>query len=163
MDPKYIAPFLLNNYIWKVLKLNTDMDEGDYGGLTPIVPLSEEPELTEFDKPYIVYGFAENPTSDLPAKKRGNMSFIIYCTNFRELSTITNVIATTFDRADESARDVNRYTSTIPQFVGLRFGYIEVSFVEGGSPEETEGGRQSAAVNIRYEYYVDYDIVTSLV
>jgi hypothetical protein len=36
-----------------------------------------------------------------------------------------------------------------------------VSYVEGGAPEETEGGRQSAAINIRYEYFVDYDINTN--
>lgn len=169
MDAKVIAPYLLRSYIWKILKKNTDMDELDYtddpvnnpGGLVPIVPLAEAPEINQFDKPYIVYGYSESPPNDLWVKRRGNMALVVYSTNFRELTQIVNTIAYTFDRADEAARDVNEYTSTIPAFVGLRFGTIQVSFVEGGSPEETEGGRQSAAVNIRYEYYVDYDIDTS--
>lgn len=167
MDPKVIAPYLLRSYIWQILKKNTDMDELDYtldqtsGGLVPIVPLAEAPEISQFDKPYIVYGYSETPPTDLWAQRRGNMAFVIYSTNFRELSMITNVIMNAFHRADESARDVNAYTSTIPAFIGLRFGTIQVSFVEGGSPEETEGGRQSAAINIRYEYFVDYDVVTS--
>ena len=57
---------------------------------------------------------------------------------------------------------MNNYTSSHPQFIGIRFGYISVGFVEGGTPENTEGGRQSALVNIRFEYYVDYDIKTRL-
>jgi hypothetical protein len=143
------------------------MTEKDYtidptndDGLVPIVPLAEAPEISQFDKPYIVYGYSETPNSDLWVKRRGNMAFVIYSTNFRELAHLTNIITFAFDRSDESARDVNNYTSTIPAFVGLRFGTIEVTYVEGGSPEETEGGRQSAAINIRYEYYVDYDVKT---
>lgn len=168
MDKTVIAPYLLRSYIWQVLKKNTDMDELDYTldpdtnpGLVPIVPLAEAPEISQFDKPYIVYGFSETPSTDLWVRRRGNMAFVIYSTNFRELSRITNVIAYAFDRADEAARDVNEYTSTIPAFVGLTFGTIQVSYVEGGSPEQSEGGRQSAAINIRYEYHVDYDIDTS--
>lgn len=163
MKSEVIAPYVLRNYIWQVLKANTDMTESDYDGKEPIVPLGEAPELTEFDKPYIVYGFSETPTADLYVQQRGNMAFIVYSTNFRTLSNITNIIARTFERGDESARRVNEYTSTIPAFAGLRFGFIEVSYVEGGSPEESEGGRESAAVNIHYEFYVDYDIETKLV
>jgi hypothetical protein len=161
MDPTVIAPYLLRDYIWQVLKQNTDMKESDYDGKVPIVPLAEEPELTQYSKPYIVYGYAEAPSIDLPDAEAGSMSFIVYSKNFRELSKIIKVISRTFARQDQSAYDVNRYTSTKPQFIGLRFGYINVGFVEGGSPETTEGGRQSAGVNIRYEYYVDYNIKTT--
>lgn len=170
MDPEIIAPLVLRNYIWQVLKANTDMDEEDYTidpntnpGLVPIVPLAEEPEISQFNKPYIIYGYSESAPDELWVKRNGNMVFVIYSTNFRELERISNIIATAFNRSDESARDINAYTSTIPAFVGLRFGFVQLSFVEGGSPEDTEGGRQSGAVNIRYEYYVDYDVQTSLV
>jgi hypothetical protein len=171
VNPKYIAPYMLRSYIWDVLKANTSLTEADYSlthdaskGLIPIVPLAEEPEISQFDKPYIVYGYSESPTADVYAMRRGNMAFIIYSTNFREISQIANIITTTFDRADDAAKDVNAYTTAVPDYRGLRFGYVQVSFVEGGSPEEapsSEGGRQSAAVNIRYEYYVDYDINTT--
>lgn len=161
MKSEVIPPFLLIDYIWAVLKKNTDMKESDYEGLVPIVPLSEAPELTQYAKPFIVYGYAESPSHDLWVRRSGNMAFVIYADNFHQLSKITNVISNAFDRADESARDVNVYTSTVPGFIGLRFGAIQLSYVEGGSPEETEGGRVSSAVNIRYEYFVDYDINTS--
>jgi hypothetical protein len=161
MDSKILPAYVLLDYIWAVLKANTDMTEDDYDGLIPIVPLSEQPEIVEYDAPHIVYGFSESATPDLYAKQRGNMAFVVYSTNAREVSHITNIIAKTFNRADDAARDVNNFSSTIPAYVGLRFGYINTSYVEGGSPEESEGGRQSSAVNIHYEYYVDYDIDTS--
>lgn len=161
MDTQYIAPYLLRSYVWKLLQENTNMKASDYDGMVPIVPLAEEPEIQAFDQPYIVYGFSETPTADVHARRRGNMAFVVYSTNFRELSKITNILTTALNRADESAKDVNEYTSTIDAFVGLRFGFIQVSYVEGGSPEETEGGRQSAVVNVSYEFYVDYPITTS--
>jgi len=161
MKPEVIAPFMLIDYTWAILKKNTDMKESDYGGLVPIVPLSEAPELTEYAKPYIVYGYSETPPTDLWVRRRGNMAFVVYGDSFHQLSKITNVLSYTFDRADEAARDVNAFTSTIPAYIGLTFGTIQVSFVQGGSPEETEGGRVSSAINLRYEYHVDYDINTS--
>lgn len=161
MKAEIIPAFILIDYIWVVLKKNTDMQESDYDGLVPIVPLSEAPEFTQYAKPYIVYGYSDTPSSDLWVRRQGNMAFVIYADNFQQLSKITNIMAYTFDRADETAKDVNDYTSTIPAYYGLTFGYIQVSFVEGGSPEETEGGRISSAVNIKYEYHVDYDVDTS--
>lgn len=161
-DLTLVPAYLLRQYAWQLLKRNTDMEESHYGGLLPIVPVSEEPELTEFNKPYLVYGYALNSSNDVSARKNGSMTFAVYDDDFRTLTRVLNILTTAFERHDESATDVNAFTSTIPQFVGIRFGTISVGFVEGGTPEETEGGRQSGLINIRFEYYVDYDIDTSL-
>lgn len=163
MDTRIAPAFLLRKYIWEVLKVNTDMAEADYGNLVPIVPVAEEPEITEYDKPYIVYGFASHPAE--PGnhfKKRGSMTFVVYSTKFNEITDILNILETTFEREDEAARDVNAFTSRTPGFVGLRFGTISLGFNEGPAPEEQEGGRQSGLLNIRFEYYVDYNVVTSV-
>ena len=161
MRAEIIPPFILIDYVWAILKKNTDMKESDYEGLIPIVPLSEVPEINEYAKPYIVYGYSESPPPDLWVRRRGNMAFVVYSTDYREVSKITNVIVNALNRADETARDVNAFSTTIPAYIGLRFGFIQVSYVEGGSPEETEGGRISSAINVRFEYYVDYSINTS--
>lgn len=163
MDPLYSPVYFLRGYAWGVLKANTDMDEGDYGGLVPIVPLAEEPEISQYDAPHIVYGYALNSTGDLYARKFGSMTFAIYDTNFRTLTKILSVLTAAFERQDETARDINEWSSTIPEFAGLTFGAVSIGFVEGGTPEETEGGRQSALINIRFEYHVDYNVITSLV
>jgi len=156
--------YLLRSYAWEVLKANDPdtWDESKYGGLVPIVPVAEEPELEEFAGPHIVYGYALDGTGSLYARNGGSVTFAVYDQNFRRLTKTLTILQAAFERQDESARDVNNYTSSHPQFIGIRFGYISVGFVEGGTPENTEGGRQSALVNIRFEYYVDYDIKTRL-
>lgn len=164
MDPTVSAAYLLRSYTWQLLKNNMEdvWDEDKYGGLTPIVPLSEEPELDEFSGPHIVYGFADDATGDLHARNSGSLTFAIYDDNFRRLSKTMNILKSAFERQDQAATDVNRYTSTIPQFIGIRFGTIDIGFTEGGTPEDTEGGRQTALINLRYEYYVEYDITTTI-
>ena len=169
MDPVVSPVFILRQYVWELLKANTDMTEEDYEGMNPIAPLGEEPELTEFDKPYLVYGYALDGRGDLYARKSGSMSFVVYSTTFREITRILNILTTAFERFDEAARDVNEWSSSKPGFNGLTFGYIQLGAVEGGSPEgpgdraeETEGGRMSGLVNIRFEYHVDYDVKTTL-
>jgi hypothetical protein len=164
MDPTVSAAYLLRSYTWQLLKNNMSdvWDEDKYGGLTPIVPLSEEPELDEFSGPHIVYGFADDATGSLHARNSGSMTFAIYDDNFRRLGKTMNILKTAFERQDEAAADVNIYTSTIPQFIGIRFGTIDIGFTEGGTPEELEGGRQTALINLRYEYYVDYDVKTTI-
>ena len=156
-----ISPYqLLVDYAWAILKANTNMTESDYDGLIPIVPLAEVPEIIDSagGKPYLVYGYALDSTQPLPARRLGTMTFACYTTDFRALTRVLNVLSEGFGRSDLSAQDVNRFTSRFPNFVGMRFGTINISFVEGGAPEEEEGGNQNGIVSIRYEYYVDYDM-----
>lgn len=160
MQSKIIAPYVIRAYVWQLLKANVGLSDSMYDvdgngrGLVPIVPLGEEPELQAFDKPYLVYGFAESP-SRTPNLMIGNIMFVVYSSKFSEMSEVTNVISKSFE--DEfSVRNVNDYSSTIPDFLGLRFTDISVASVEGGTPEDEEGGRVSALVNLRYEYTSTY-------
>ena len=163
MDPKYNPVYLLRAYIWNLLKNNTDMTESDYpDNMVPIIPVSDDRKLAEHGKPYIVYGYAFDPTvAGRGIIERGSMSLAVISDDFAEIGRILNVLRTTFNREDEAAKDVNEFTSTVPQFIGVRFGTLGVGFMEGPSPETTEGGRQSAVINIRFECYADYNIVTS--
>jgi hypothetical protein len=159
MDTKYSPEYLIRAYLWAVLKENTTMKESDYNGKVPIIPLSDEREFANSGKPYIIWGYASDPTyTGEHYRQRGTMSFLIYSNKFNELQQIMTILHTTFNREDDAASDINAFTSTIPQFIGIRFGTVSVGFMEGPAPEETEGGRQSALLNIRYEYYVDYSI-----
>lgn len=162
MDTLMNPAYLLRSYTWELMQQNELMSADDYDGLVPIVPLSEEPEISETDKPYMVYGYGIDNSGDLHARKRGSVTFAIYDQNFRRLTQIVNVLQAAFERQDEAARDVNLYTSTKTGYLGMRFGYIRLGFIEGGTPEDTEGGRQSALVNITFEYYVDYDVITDV-
>lgn len=167
VNPAYI----LVDYAWAVLSTNhpNDWSRDNYKGLVPIVPLGEEPELNEFTHPHIVYGYAESPTGPLHARNGGSMTFVVYDQKFRRLTKTMNTLRVAFERQDETARDINNFSTYYlgesgepGPYLGIRFGWVDVGFVEGGTPEETDNGRQSASINIRYEYYVDYDVVTSV-
>lgn len=164
MDIAVVPAHLLRSYAWQVLKTNLPdvWDEKNYGGKVPIVPLGEEPELSDYSGPHIVYGYSDEASGDLSEREVGSLSFAVYDQNFRRLTRTMRVLKSAFDRKDESARDVNNYTSQIPSFVGLRFGYISLSFLEGGSPETSEGGNMSALITIRYEYYSSQTVATAV-
>lgn len=153
----YHPVYLLRQYILRVLRANGALaakGPNAYGGLDPFVPLSEEPELTQYSAPYIVYGYVLGGTNGaLPESKRGSMSMVIYSQDFGEITKIINILVAALGRLDQSAEDVNYFTSQIPKFIGIRFGHVGVNFVEGGTPEESEGGRQSGIVNIDFTYY----------
>lgn len=160
VEPKINAAYLLNNYVWEVLKHNTTMKESDYNGKTPIIPANMEPEFAALNKPFLVYGYAEDSTPDLYARRSGSLSYAIWSTSVGEINTILNVIKGAMERRDESAREVNNYTSRIPTFIGVRFGSIHVGLLEGPAPEESEGGRQAGIITLRYDYFADYAVKT---
>jgi hypothetical protein len=156
--------YVLRNYVWDVIKTNVPgLDEADYGGLIPIVPVMEEPELAQYSGPYMVYGYVLSPTGGLHAIKKGSMSFVVYSQNFGTLTKITNLMEEALGRQDESAADINRYSDQIPRYKGISFGEVHTALVEGGSPEsdEGEGGRQSAIVSVTFTYFMDFDIDTN--
>lgn len=165
VDPVLNPAFLLRDYAWRLLEVNYPdaWSKANYNGMTPIVPLNEEPDISQYSKPHIVYGYALDSTSSLPARRRGSMTFAVYDDKFSRLTRTMTILTTAFERLDESARDVNAYTSTKTQYHGLSFASIGVGFAEGGTPEDEEGGRQSALLNIRFEYHVNYNVTTSLV
>jgi hypothetical protein len=74
---------------------------------------------------------------------------------------------------DDVAKELNKFSSQLvidsdgagsapstKPFIGIRFGDVRVGFVEGGTPENEEGGRQSALFSIRFTYFVNYSIKT---
>lgn len=171
VDPVLSPAYLIRSYAWELLKTNMGdvWDEDKYDGMVPIVPVAEEPELAEFSGPHIVWGYALDATGTLYARNSGSLTFAIYDQDFRRLTKTLIILQTAFERQDEAARDVNAFTSrynptnrTTPPYLGIRFGTIGLGFVEGGTPEDTEGGRQSALININFEYYVDYNVVTEI-
>lgn len=168
MNPEVDPAHIIRAYVWAVLQANdpTIWDKNKYGGKIPITPLSEEAELTEFAGPYIVYTFSQTP-SEIPCND-GTMTLAIYDTDIRRLFKTTNILSTALNREDETATDINKFSSGDPQstgakpFVGIRFGYVKRVYSEGPEPPETEGGRGFALISLEYEYFVDYDVVTDV-
>lgn len=162
MNPEVHPVYALRSYAWALIKANTTLTETKYGGIVPITPLSEEPELSNLDLPLIVYGYDEQPTNDVFVEREGSMTFIVKDQNFRRLTQILNILSAGFGRWDDAAKDVNHWLRNIPSMSDLRFGEIHMSLLDGGTPEESEGGRQSGMISISFKYYVDYTVITRL-
>lgn len=164
-NPEISPVYALRFYAWGVLKRNmADVWDSDkYGGLVPIVPLAEEPDLAEFPGPKIVYEYSlQNNGPEAMYRGRGTLSLAVLDTNFRRLTETLNILEVAFGRFDESARDINAYLETTPLTGQVGFGYTQVTFVDGGTPETTEGGNQIGVINIRFDYFVDYEVVTDI-
>lgn len=165
MTDKVVAPvFALIDYAYAVLNANDPVtwDREKYGGLIPIVPLSEEPELSDYDGPRIVYDYSMTDTGTLYQRGRGTVSFAILDHNYRRLTRAMNILQESFGRLDESARDVNDWLERrkpVADF-DVSFGFIRVPFAESGTPETEEGGRQVGVVGLAFDYFVEYDINT---
>jgi len=165
MTDKVVQPvFALIDYTWAVLKANDPevWQETKYGGLIPIVPLNEEPELTEFDGPRIIYDYSTMDPGTLYARSRGTVSFAVRDFNYRRLTRTLNILTEAFGRLDESARDVNDWLDRNKVRVNfdVSFGSISVPFVESGTPESEEGGMMVGVIGLEFDYFTEYQIVT---
>jgi len=154
-----LAPHVLNGYVWALLKANTSMLESQYGGKTPIIPSNQEPEFTAYNLPFLVYGFADDPSHENLAQRSGTLVYAIYATSQTDINKIYNIIAEDLGEYDISAHRINAWT-TVPtnyaNFSGCRFGSINVAFGEGPSPVDQEGGRQAANLTLRFNYVPTY-------
>lgn len=167
MTSKTVHPvYALIDYAFAVLQRN-DPDTWNkslYGGLVPIVPLNEEPELSEFDGPRIIYDFTNTETGTMYFKGRGTVTFAIRDHNYRRMTRAMNILTESFGRFDESAHDVNEFIELNKAQTGvdfnLSFGHIRVPFAESGTPETEEGGMMVGIVNIAFDYFTEYDIIT---
>lgn len=161
-----VSPSLaLRQYVWAVLKANDPVtwNTSKYGGLTPIVPLNEEPELDEFSGPRIVYEYNHPDAGVSYYRQFGNMTLAIRDDNFRRLGKTMNILENTFNRMDESARDVNDYIDrkrVAGVDLGISFGSINVAFAQSGTPETQEGGRMVGIVDIEFDFFAEYIINT---
>lgn len=167
LGPEVDPSTIIRAYVWAVLKANnpTDWDIDNYGGMVPIVPFGEDSQMAQFEGPNITYITTHSPSNG-PCMY-GSTTMSISDTDARRLMSTVNIIRVALDRDDESATDINNFTSNHEigserPFVGIRFGYVSMAFSEGPSPAETEGGRNYASFSAEYEYYVNYQVQTSV-
>lgn len=152
-------------YAWWLLRTNLGWDEANYGNRMPVVPFSDEPTLTQYDQPYIIYGFTENVDRRIHLCTSGTMTFMVRSKHLSDISKAVNVLMEGFRRYDESANDINGYinaSQTNQDYFGdLTFQYTNVFYTEPGSPEKTEGGRITGTLSFDYMYTASPRIVTT--
>jgi hypothetical protein len=164
-----VAPvYVLIDYAFAVLNANdpNTWNRANYDGLLPIVPLNEEPELTEFDGPRVIYEYSLNDTGTTPFRGRGSVTFAVRDNNYRRLTRAMNIMGESFGRLDETAADINDWADRLkdrpvdPVDFDISFGYVRQAFAESGTPAEEEEGPMVGIVSIAFDYFVEYDINT---
>jgi hypothetical protein len=151
------AANVLNLYLWEVLKKNTNMKAENYGGRIPIIPGGQDPDFNQYNKPYMVYAFTEDPSGPNGAVRGGTLVYAIYSSSVGDLNQIMNVITTALAENDAAA-NINKWSSKNAALVGITFTDAYIAFGEGPSPADQEGGREVATLTMRYSFKAYYNV-----
>lgn len=162
-----VSPALvIRQYVWAVLHATYPdvWNSAKYGGLLPIVPLNEEPELDEFDGPRIVYEYTHTDAGSTYFRGQANMTFAVRDHNYRRMGKTLNILEQALSRQDETARDINDFVDRRKAGgidYDISFGFIKCEFVQSGTPETEEGGRSVGIINISFDFFVEYESVNT--
>lgn len=156
------AIFGVNRYLWKQVKDNLILNESDYDGLTPIVPVQESPEFIQAmesgegigQHPFIVYTWYTNGIdSSSWYKQTDNIIYTIYSTDQKKLRQLIMLITSLLKRYDLSAASVNDFTADLGgEYASYHYKSIWVAAVDSGNPSGYENEPIAATVTVRVQY-----------
>lgn len=155
----------INRYLARKLKDTLGMDPVKTGGITPLVPVQQRPQLNKYPEPFLVYNWVTQDQGPDWYFHRDTIIYSIFSEEEKEVRTILNYMRYLFESHDESAQRVNYFLSQQPNSATFnkemydRFNYkvIKVAAESAGAePSETEDGRQEASLIINTIYTVDY-------
>lgn len=153
------ATYALNSYTWKLLEANLEWTRVKNGTLIPIVPVSQQPELMQSGKAFIVYGSAIHPADHLYQLVKESVSYTVYATSSTEVNKAVNLLTEAFARQDDAASDVNDWLETERQARGksrdIQFGTIKTTMSEKAEDAaDEEGGYAAGLVLIETRFTV---------
>jgi hypothetical protein len=154
MSDKIKGHSALYGYTWWLLKTNLGWETSNYGGRIPIVPFSDEPAFTGGDFPYLIYGFTEGADPQINLINNGMITFMIRSKHLDDINAVVKVLSDAFRREDDAARDINKFIDdAMPEsFRKMTFQTTRITYIEPGSPEESQEGRVTGIVSISYNY-----------
>lgn len=160
VNNKIIAPYIIRLYMWELLQANGNLEK--IRDFIPIVPLNDEPDLSDSGKNYLIYGYSENYRGSLPEIRTGIFAVRVTANTYAELSGITNTISRAFETRDVAAANVNLWSSKYSsgQFVGIRFTDLDITYIENGDAALAEGGKSETTINISYNYITQQVVKT---
>ena len=154
---KLDAMIELRKYLWQKLK-DADIFTGsnyysDNIGdeIVPIIPVQQAAELNQFlsGKKHIVYDKIGMSYEDLWAICCEQILFTVYSTDISDINEIRNFMTDLFRRVDESAKDVNNWTSLSDKF---QFYSIFIADMSPTAPSEELQGFLSMDIVLEIKY-----------
>jgi len=154
---KLDAMLELRKFLWKELTDRNIFDDTDYWSdnvnenLIPIIPVQQLPEMNQFlsGKKHIVYdkiGMSYDENWLICCEQ---ILFSVYSTEFSEINEIRNFMTDQFRRMDESARDVNYWSSLSNKF---KFHSIYLADISPTAPSEELQGFFSTDIILEIKY-----------
>lgn len=149
---KIVPAYIIRLYLWEILRENEALEL--VSGKVPIIPLEDEPELSDAGKPYAIYGYSENEAIGIDAIRRGTFAFRVIATTSGQLDRIQSIVGRAFEDCDIATEGLNRFSTQFGtgELVGIRFTYAKTSYVMSAEPSETEAGPVEGVITIAYSY-----------
>ena len=148
----------VRQYLWAQLQAELDWDAADYGGLTPITTPEQQPEFTNFNKPFVVYSYAKKAGGNLYLLEQEIAAFTVYSQSATHITRVLNLFDAKLDKRDESAREINAFisaSSLAQKYKDFDYKWTSTNGIQGPQPLTEEGGRRDGliTVNIAYTHY----------
>lgn len=146
----------VNKAVYTLLATELGMGASQYGGLFPITTSSQQPELNDTGKPYIVYTYTIQGVGHGAQVSRDTVAYSVYGNN-EEVRKIVNLVSAYLDRYDVTAADINAFVSANGSDNNKQFDYKSIELISAtgaGEPKE-EGGPVDALIifSIQYTHY----------
>ena len=147
----------LRKFLWHELTAENIFDEAEYYsdslGMTiiPIIPVQQSPELNQFlsGKKHMVYDKISSSYDTMWFICEEQVMFTVYSTEMSEINEIRNFMIDLFRRMDESARDMNRWSSISNLF---KFHSIYVADISPTEPSAELKGFLSTDIVLDIKY-----------
>ena len=163
MSKGLMSENIIRGYAWWLLQTNLEWTTDNYPkGKVPLVPFSDDPSMRVNPKeaPYIVYIFTETDSRDDDRVTEGILTFNIISKHLTDISNASKVLKEAFNRRDETAKDLNVFSSQSgffeDYFDGITFTTCKTSLVVPGSAEQEDEGPIVGTVTIKYCYKDHY-------
>lgn len=156
----FTAGNVLALYLWHMAKTELGWSENDYGGLVPVVPVQQQPELNSVTGPFVIFGQAFDAVSPMHMLQTETVAFTVFSHNISDINKLTNLMVFNLKGYDESAERVNHWVSTLSASHPARyfdFKIIRVAGASGPQPSLQEGGRHDGNIVLKatYAHYGD--------
>lgn len=157
-DYTITAANVLGLYLWDKLQTELEWSEDDYGGIVPVVPVQQQPELNATTKPFVVFGTAFDAISPMWQLQSETVGFTVFSQKVSDINKVTNLIVFDLKGFDEAAAKINAFVDTLdPAHPAKEFDFKTVRLVgaSGAQPSMQEGGRHdgSIALKVTYAHY----------
>lgn len=154
---KLDAMFELRKYLWDQLSSRNIFDENDYWSdnlnenIVPIIPVQQSPEMNQFlsGKKHIVYDKIGMSYEDNWLICCEQIMLTLYSTSVSDIVEIRNYLTDEFRRMDQSAKDINKWSSLSDKF---KFHTIWIADISPTAPSEELQGFFSAEVVLEIKY-----------